>query len=103
MLIAVVLIPLMWIGYTATVCVFGATWGLSSPWDYEACLLFFFFSPFVFYGAVLAGDHMTLVVRSLAPLATVILYPDARWALVEQRRCLMQAMQAKHTPALGHG
>jgi len=93
-LIALVVIPLMWIGYTAVVCIFGGAWGLQPPWDYEACLSFFFFSPFFFYGAVLAGDRLALVARSLPPLATVVLYPDARWAIVEQRRTLLQAMQA---------
>jgi glycerol-3-phosphate O-acyltransferase/dihydroxyacetone phosphate acyltransferase len=95
LMIALVLIPLMWIGYTAVVCAWSPAWGLPAPWDYEAGLLFFFFSPFFFYGAVLAGDRMALVARSLAPLATVILYPEARWALVEQRRELMQAMQVR--------
>ena len=55
MLIALVLIPFMWVAYTAAVAIFGVSFGLAPPWDYEAALLFFFFIPFFFYGAVRVG------------------------------------------------
>eukprot|EP00965_Chrysotila_dentata_P043702 1453038-Pleurochrysis_carterae.AAC.1 len=42
----------------------------------QICLLFFFLSPFVFYVAILAGDRMMLVARSLPPLAIFLLYPS---------------------------
>jgi len=92
LLVALVLVPLMWCGYTAAACILGEA--LPAPWSDEVCLLAFFFLPFLAYGAVLAGDRLLGVARSLPPLLAVVLYPDYRWQIVDQRRALLEAMQA---------
>ena len=90
-LVALVALPALWVFYTAVTCA-ASFYYFSDPWDLETCLVFFFALPFLFYGAIIAGERTVMIAKSLPVLAMCLLDPKHRWQMVEQRQELMDAM-----------
>ncbi|KAL1508277.1 hypothetical protein AB1Y20_004392 [Prymnesium parvum] len=92
LLVAIVLAPTMWLLYTAAAASLAAA-HLSRPWTVEVPLLVFFFWPVVGYGAILAGERVIFLSRSLPPLLMLLLRPSYAQELLELREGLVLAMQ----------
>jgi len=92
LLVAVVLAPALWLTYTAVAATM-ASLELKRPWTVEVPLLVFFFLPLVGYGGILAGERLSLIVRSMPPLLMLLLQPSYAQELLDLREGLVEAMQ----------